>query len=155
MPEDDSLELDRKKLRAELSQDEGRRTRAYQDSLGIWTVGVGFNLEANAIPEDVVDRLLDLSIANVEAGLDAFEPHWRTLDADRRRVLVNMGFMGVQRLSGFRKMWAHLRSYLNTGTPLFLDQAAEEMLDSKWARQVGTRADRLAARMRANVPTGG
>ncbi len=140
---------DRAKLRTELERDEGRRTRAYRDSEGIWTVGVGFNIEANALPDDVIDRLLDLSIDQAALALDVLEPRWRKLDADRQRVLLNMSFnLGAGRLAGFKRFWAAISDYLDGGGQGALDRAAEEMAASVWAQQVGARADRLAHRMR-------
>ncbi|MFQ5421037.1 MAG: hypothetical protein ACE5EY_11830, partial [Anaerolineae bacterium] len=55
---------------------------------------------------------------------------------------INMAFnLGRTRLARFGKMWAaiHIGDYA---------LAAEEMLDSRWARQVGERAHRLAEMMR-------
>lgn len=141
--------FDRAALRAELELDEGRRSRAYQDSRGIWTVGVGFNLEANALPDDVIDRLLDISIDNAVLALDVLEPRWRELDDDRQRVLVNMAFnLGALGFAKFGRMRAAVRSYLDGGGQAALALAADEMLRSRWAEQVGKRAVRLADRMR-------
>jgi len=64
------------------------------------------------------------------------------LDAVRQRVVIDMAFnIGVPRLTGFKKMWAaiHCGDY---------EEAALEMMDSKWARQVGRRAERLSDMMR-------
>jgi lysozyme len=38
------------KLKAELNRDEGRRAKPYKDSEGIWTVGIGWNLQARGLP---------------------------------------------------------------------------------------------------------
>jgi lysozyme len=56
-------------------------------------------------------------------------------------VVIDMAFnVGVPRLTGFKKMWAalHCGDYA---------EAAKEMMDSKWARQVGRRAERLSSMM--------
>ena len=130
-------------LRKELSRDEGRRRKPYKDSEGILTIGVGWNLEAHGLPEDVIDRLLDLGIEQAEQALDKIWPRWRMLTPVRQRVLANMAFnLGETRLRKFKRMWAALgKADYRT--------ASEEMLDSKWAKQVGVRATRLAKRMRA------
>jgi GH24 family phage-related lysozyme (muramidase) len=144
-------------LRAELSRDEARRTRPYRDSEGILTVGVGWNLEAHGLPLEVIERLLtahglpepdvdlllDMGIARAEADMDALLPGWReTLDPVRQRVLLNMAFnLGRARLDAFARMWAAVRARDWT-------TAAAEMMDSKWARQVGVRAARLERMMR-------
>jgi len=67
------------------------------------------------------------------------------LDAVRQRVVIDMAFnIGVPRLTGFKKMWAaiHCGDY---------EEAALEMMDSKWARQVGRRAKRLSLMMKTGV----
>ena len=66
---------------------------------------------------------------------------WLKLDDNRQRVLANMCFnLGYPRLRNFKKFLAALQ----TGN---WEEAAEEMLDSKWAVQVGDRAKRLSKRM--------
>ena len=142
--------FDRAKLYVELERDEGRRARAYRDSLGVLTVGIGFNLEANDLPDDVIDRLFDVSIDRAVLDLDALEPRWRDMTPDRQRVLLNMAFnLGRKRLSGFKRFLAAIGEYLDGDDASALDRAAAEMLDSDWAVQVGARAKRLAARMRS------
>jgi GH24 family phage-related lysozyme (muramidase) len=144
-------------LRAELSRDEARERFPYRDSEGILTIGVGWNLEANGLPLEVLERLLtahglpesdvdlllERGIAQAEADLDALLPGWReTLDPVRQRVLLNMAFnLGRARLGAFARMWAAVRARDWT-------TAAAEMMDSKWARQVGVRAVRLERMMR-------
>ena len=69
------------------------------------------------------------------------EPWWRSLDDNRQRILANMCFnLGYPRLSGFKRFLAAL----HTGQ---WETAAVEMMDSKWATQVGDRAKRLRDRM--------
>jgi len=151
------------KLRAELTRDEARRTSPYLDccgqswrlctctSKGHLTIGVGWNLDANPLPEWVVDLLLDLSIGKAERGLDAIEPQWRDLNDERQRVLMNMCFnLGAAGLASLTSFWAHIRDYFSNGHEASLDKAADRMLAFKWAAQVGPRAQRLAALMRPN-----
>jgi lysozyme len=136
-------------LRAELSRDEGRRKRVYLDSVGIPTIGCGWNLEANDLPEDVIDRLLDVSIDQAMRDLDALEPRWQQIDGDRQRVLLNMAFnLGRSRLAAFKRFWAEIDAFIDGQGAQHLSRAADEMLASKWAEQVGARATRLADRMR-------
>lgn len=132
---------DESTMRAELSRDEGRRRFPYKDTEGILTIGVGWNLEANGLPEYVIDYLLNTGIKQAEQDVQALYQEWELLSDVRQRVLINMAFnLGRHRLAGFKDMWAaiHARQY---------HVAAEEMLDSKWARQVGPRATRLAEEM--------
>lgn len=69
-------------------------------------------------------------------------PSMKNLSPARQEVLVNMSFnLGVEGLFKFRRMWAAIRAHN-------FDLAADEMLDSKWARQVGSRAEELSEKMR-------
>lgn len=76
------------------------------------------------------------------SDLDRTLPWWRGLDEVRKAILINMCFnLGLPRLMTFRKMLKALedRNY---------ELAAKEMLDSKWAKQVGNRAIELSEMMR-------
>jgi len=67
------------------------------------------------------------------------------LTQTRKDVLTEMAFnLGIPRLNGFKKMWKAIEN----GD---YETAADEQLDSKWARQVGVRAMRLSKRMREGV----
>lgn len=126
----------------ELRRDEGVKLKPYRCSAGALTVGVGHNLDAKGISEAVSDLMLSEDIADAMADLDRELPWWRKLDGVRQRVLVNMTFnLGIGGLLGFRNT---LR-FVQRGQ--YLD-AAQGMLQSKWARQVGKRAVRLATMMR-------
>ncbi len=132
-------------LITDLVRDEGEVLHAYKDSLGYWTIGVGRLIDARksgGITRAESRFLLANDIADKIAGLDEAIPWWTELDSARRRVIVNMAFnLGIAGLLGFRATLAAIKrgDYV---------QAAENMLDSKWARQVGARAKRLAELMR-------
>ena len=133
---------DAEKLRAELERDEGYKDTAYLDTEGIPTIGVGHNLTTNPVSGILIADWLTEDIAIAEQSLDNLYHPWRGLTDVRQRVLVNMAFnMGQSRLGGFRKMWAAIRAQ-------DYEEAAVQMLDSKWAGQVGPRAPRLADMMR-------
>lgn len=126
----------------ELERDEGLRLRPYRDTRGILTIGIGRNLDQVGITREEAYILLAHDLESVEAGLDRYIPWWRKLDPVRQRVLANMTFnMGISKLLEFSKT---LR-LVNDGQ--FAD-AADEMLHSSWAVQVGPRAFRLADMMR-------
>ena len=124
-------------LKAELLVDEGLRLKLYLCPAGKLTIGVGRNLDDRGITEAEAMVLLDNDIALVEAGLDHALPWWQTLPDGPDRALANMAFnVGVPRLRGFRRMLEALRrgDYAT---------AAEEAQNSRWARQVGPRAQRI------------
>lgn len=126
----------------ELIRDEGLRLKPYRCIAGRLTIGVGRNLDDVGISHGEAEILLRNDVARTEADLDAKMPWWRRLDPTRQRVVVNMAFnLGIGGLLGFKRT---LRA-MEAGE--YLD-AAQGMLASKWAKQVGPRAVRLATMMR-------
>jgi lysozyme len=134
--------MDTDVLVAELTRDEALRLKPYRCTAGKLTIGIGRNLDDRGISVTEAEFLCRNDVADVMAGFDRELPWWRTLDEVRQRVLVNMGFnLGVKGLLGFRNTLELVRC------GKYLD-AAQHMLDSKWAKQVGPRALRLATMMR-------
>ena len=134
--------MDRQKLTAQLTIDEGRRAIAYVDTVGKLTAGVGRNITDRPFFDDEIALMLKNDIDLVEKELDRRLPWWRQMTPARQNVLANMCFnLGINRLLGFERALTHMRASR-------YDDAAREMLASKWARQVGARAIRLASLMR-------
>ena len=134
----------------------------YKDSLGIDTIGIGRNLKDRGISREELDYL---DIPNMEVvyehGISEADARYlalnditivenelcrvhncvENLDSVRQLVLMDMAFnMGVPRLCKFKLMWnaIHEQNW---------EAASREMLDSKWARQVGRRAKILSDAM--------
>ena len=137
--------MDRERLLDDLKHDEGLSVEAYPDGDG-YSIGYGHHsddiqagdtctaAQANAWLES------DVEIAIMDAQLLANEC-WDDLTDTRQNVLINMAYnLGRGRLSKFFRMWKAIRDGDYHG-------AGVEMLDSRWARQVGRRADRLAEEM--------
>lgn len=134
--------MNEQKLLDALSLDEGRRARIYTDTVGKVSGGVGRNLTDKGFRQDEIDLMLRNDIAESVAELDRVAPWWRGLNDARQNALVNMMFnLGATRLMGFKKFLAALQ----VGD---WAKAESEMLDSKWARQVGSRSTRLALLIR-------
>ena len=134
--------MDLAKLERQLSIDEGRRALIYTDTVGKITGGIGRNLTDRPFFDDEIALMLKNDIALVQTELDQRLPWWREMTDARQNVLANMCFnLGINRLMGFGKTLAYMR----VGE---YEAAAGEMLDSKWAKQVGARAVRLADLMR-------
>ena len=123
-------------LKETLIKHEALKLKPYKDSLGILTIGVGHNLE-RGISEAAAMFILDEDIADARREAQQFAWFYYLNDV-RQNVVINMVFnIGITRFKGFKKMIAALdKGYF----PL----AANEMLDSKWASQVGSRATELA-----------
>jgi lysozyme len=134
--------MDHDKLIDQLVLHEGIRLKPYLCTAGFQTLGVGRNLDALGISEEEAFILLGNDIDRCCHALDQLAEWWRDLDDVRQRVLVDMCFnLGPSRLMKFKKMWAAI-------TKQAWDVAADEMLDSRWADQVGGRARTLADMMR-------
>lgn len=135
------LELDRQALKADLVRDEGLRLKPYLDTVGKTTIGVGRNLTDRGISQDEAMAMLDRDMAETIAELRHALPWWDALDGVRKRVLVNMGFnLGVP---GLMK-WPNTLQRIADGD---YKAAAAAMRGSKWASQVGARAERLSKLM--------
>lgn len=130
----------------EMTKDfEGLRLKMYKCPAGKWTIGFGHNLEDNGISLEIAETLLrtDLALARMEVG--ARLPWSAKLNEARQYILVDMCFnMGIGRLLTFKKMLAALQEG-------YYERAAAEMLDSKWAKQVGRRAEKLAEIMKTGA----
>jgi lysozyme len=133
--------FDGAKLVDELTRDEGLRCKAYRDSKGYLTIGIGRNLDAKGISPSEARMLCQNDVAEAAAALDAHLPWWTALDPVRARVLVNMTFnMGIATVLTFKATLADVQAGNYVG-------AANGMLNSLWATQVGARAQRLAKMM--------
>lgn len=132
--------LDGGKAANYITDNEGYRRDMYLDSEGIPTIGIGFNLEegfsleeSQMILKHRMGRLIDELCQSVPVYIDVCQV--------RKIVLLDMAYnLGVPKLTKFRKMLAALnrRDY---------QLAAQEMLDSRYARQVKGRARRNAQMM--------
>ncbi len=133
--------MNAQKMLAELERDEDVRLKPYRCPAGKLTIGIGRNIEDRGITLDEALYLARNDIDLVVAELEQRLPWFHELDEVRQRVLVNMGFnLGVPKLLEFKATLAALA----TGNYV---AAANEMRRSKWATQVGARAERLARMM--------
>jgi lysozyme len=135
----------RRSLVDSVKEHEGFRARAYRDHLGHWTIGYGTNLEVMEIDDQTAENWLVVGLVDVAATLESVQG-FGELDSERQDILIEMGYqLGVAGLMRFRLMWQYLRAR-------DYDRAADEMLDSLWAReQTPERAQELADRMRPAV----
>ena len=128
-----------------LKRDEGLRLKPYVDSVGKITIGVGRNLSDNGITEEEAMMFLNADIFQAITDVRSVCSVYEELSRPRQLVMISMAFnMGRKRLGEFVR-------FLNAIHLSDWDEAAEEMLNSKWAKQVGPRAHRLAAMMKDNT----
>ena len=139
-------------LREQLKIDEGCVYKIYTDHLGYPTFGIGHliiesdpeNGQAVGTPvsNDRVDAAFDGDVEVVLSECKVLYPDFEDLPEEAQQIIANMMFnLGRPRLSKFvgMKRGVDAKDW-NT--------AADEMVDSRWYRQVGARADRLVNRMR-------
>jgi lysozyme len=129
--------VNKAKLIEELKRDEGVELRPYKCSAGFLTLGVGRNIEERGITMDESDYLLANDITICEEEATRVFKWYDTLSDVRQRVILNMIFnLGLTKLLNFKKFLAAMEAE-------DWEEAGKQMLDSRWAKQVGNRADRL------------
>lgn len=123
---------------------EGVEKFAYKCSAGKITVGVGRNIDPDnglGLSDDEIDYLLANDIQRVAIELQKNVPAYDSLSDVRKSVLIDMCFnLGITRFMQFKNFLAAVES------GEFVTASAE-MLDSRWANQVGQRAQRLSKMM--------
>ena len=140
------------KLREEIEYDEGSVNKIYLDHLGLATFGIGhlvtewdeeYGWEVGTpVSEDRCIEAFNSDIENVLSDCHRLYPDFDDLPEEVQRIVANMMFnMGRPRLSKFKGMKRGVDSQ-------DWNAAADEMVDSRWYRQVTKRADRLVERMR-------
>lgn len=128
-------------IRAHLEREEGRVAYAYQDNLGFWTIGVGRLIDkrkGGRLSDPEIDMLL---AHDIKAKLRAIEdwPAWQAVKDDpaRATALVSMAFqLGVEGLASFKNS-------LQLITDKKWQAAADNLLQSLWAKQTPNRAKRV------------
>ena len=138
---------------------EGKKKCVYLDSLGIPTVGIGFNLERSdarsrltavganynavlkgsvCLTDQQIKQLFNQDMSDAVSCASSWLPNWNMIDTSPQSALADMAFnLGCPRLRQFRR----LRAALSRNPPNYQD-AAKEMRNSRWCRQVKSRCDR-------------
>ena len=138
-------------LKQQLIEDEGCKYEIYLDHLGYKTFGIGHlckatdpenDLEVGAeVSKDRVDECFLSDIDKVIEDCIILYDDFYTLPDEAQLIVANMMFnLGRPRLTNFVRM----RKAVNESN---WQEAKIQMLDSKWAKQVPNRAERLSERM--------
>jgi lysozyme len=126
----------------QLIRHEGMELKPYKCTSDKLTIGIGRNLEDVGISEEEAKTLLMNDLARVDAQLEQMMPWSQELDAVRYEGLMNFVFnVGIGTASKFVNAMGQLKD----GN---YDMAATELLDSRWAKQVGQRAVEVAEQIR-------
>ncbi len=140
--------MNRDRVKESIKKHEGFSLECYNDTEGHPTVGWG-HLLREPLDHPITEKQAELwfeadfaeAVEDAKAVCETKEVPWHALSDARKEVLVEMAFnLGRTRLSKFNRAFAAL-SYMNW------PEAARELMDSKWANQVGNRAVTLAAKM--------
>lgn len=134
-----------KNLQEQLARDEGEVPYVYKDHLGYYTIGIGFLVDkrkgGGLYPEEMT-FIFNNRIRRIKEELSRKLPWLDQIDEVRRNVIYNMAYqMGVAGVLGFKNTLAMLQRKDYEGT-------AKGMLNSLWARQTPSRANRLSTQMR-------
>lgn len=126
-----------------LKEHEGLRLKPYTDTVGKLTIGYGRNLDDVGISRPEAESMLYSDSYEAMQDLQQF-PWWDRIHIDAQAAFIDMRFnLGHRGFRGFKQM-LHA---LDEGN---MDGAAEEILDSKYAEQVGRRAQVIAGMVRVN-----
>lgn len=124
---------------------EGLKLLPYTDTVGKLTIGVGRNLTDRGISHDEAMQLLNNDLAESHHELSVY-PWFNQLDEVRQGVIIELHFnIGLMSLLQFKMMIGYLQQK-------YFPNAANQLLKSKWATQVGpTRANNMASRLSKGV----
>ncbi len=161
-PEDQQTEYssqgsDSEEISRMIERHEGKKNKVYYDTMGIPTIGIGFNLnrydtdkrlkdigtsrqeilEGKVLTDEQIYFLFEKDLNEARVTAQSFLPNFNEHPAKIQNVIIDMAFnLGTNRLAGFKKFReALLRKDYRT--------AANEMIDSKWYSQVGNRSIEL------------
>ena len=144
--------MDINRLRVEIENDEGCKYEVYLDHLGLPTCGIGHLIKEDdpehglevgtKIDEERVNELFETDIKETIDECKLIYNDFDDLPEEEQYIIANMMFnMGRPRLSRFHKMKQAVdnRDW---------KEAANQMIDSRWYKQVPNRANRLVNRMK-------
>lgn len=122
-----------------LKREEGFSDKPYTDILGVPTIGYGFTY----LTEDEAETVLKMKVEKIQRKLAMYlAQNEISIDEFRFGVLTDMIYnLGMDGALKFRKMWKALK-HMN------YEEAADQMLNSRWHDQVPERCELLARRMR-------
>lgn len=139
-------------LRMQLEYDEGCKYEIYLDHLGLPTFGIGHlvteddpehgKMVGTPVSEERVVEVFENDIQITISECKKLYDNWDDLPDEVQLICANLMFnMGRPRLSGFKKFNSALAQK-------DWQTAADELVDSRYYRQVTNRAERLVQRMR-------
>ena len=121
-----------------LKESEGFRARVYKCTEDYDTIGYGFAIKDLVMDEDIATMILERKVGDLKLRVHNKFPFITDLPEKVQDVVIEMCYqMGLSGFSKFKKTIQFLR--LNE-----FENAAIEMLDSRWAKQTPNRAKKLS-----------
>ena len=125
-----------------IKQHEGFRSKVYDDSLGIPTIGYGFAIKDLELEEDICDMILERKLSILKERIENKFQWYRYMPQEIKDVVVEMCYqLGVYGFSRFKKTIAYIQNKQ-------WEEASVEMLDSRWAEQTPGRAREMSNRVK-------
>lgn len=139
----EEVDNSRSAIKEMLIKDEGWRNKPYRCPAGKLTIGVGHNLDANGLSDDVIEDILDEDIDKAEKfALEVFGSDFHEFKVGRKMAIVSMIFqIGT---GGFRKFHRTIKAMKEKRWA----DAADSAMRSLWARQTPARARRVTEMLR-------
>jgi len=121
-----------------IKMSEGFRSRVYRCTEGYETIGYGFAIKDLVLDEDIADLILMRKIQKLLERIIIAFPWFKDSPEEIKYVVTNMVYqLGLKGFSYFKKSIYLLETEQ-------YDEASEEVLRSKWARQTPRRAKELS-----------
>jgi len=134
--------MNMERLRLQITKHEGIELMPYRCSSDKLTIGVGHNIQDRGISHETAMQMLDEDIDICINELQQTVSYWDDLPERVQEALINLCFnMGISRLMAFKKTFGFLREGM-------YEKAADELLESRYANQVGQRAIDVANMIR-------
>ena len=122
----------------QINRHEGFRAKPYDCPAGKLTIGYGRNIEDMGITMTEAEYLLVNDLTRSQTELTNSLPWYKGLSHRRKQAMLNLHFnMGTGTLSKFQK-------FLKAMSESDYSTAKAELLNSKYAQQVGKRAQEVA-----------
>ncbi len=134
-----------KDLIEKIKHHEGFVDHVYKCTEGFDTIGYGFAVKDLEMPEHIAEELLIIKLEKLQKNANSRFKWLEDMPQQVQEVVINMCYqLGVNGVSKFRKAI----SAMQEGD---WEEAANEMLDSLWARQTPNRAKELSDIVRNQV----
>lgn len=134
-------------LYEQLRRDEGYVESAYKDSLGYYTIGIGFLIDerkGGGLREEEIEFIFHNRMNIIRERLMADYPWMNCLSGPRQAVFLNMAYqLGVSGLANFTNTLSHAEK----GN---WKRTARGMKNSLWFKQTPNRAKRLIKQIKTN-----